>query len=153
MSVVQPVSAVGLIILMVFSHFYLHEKLKPHEWAAAAVAFLGILGLGLSSGEPVAQPAASSVPPAAPAAPGAEAAGLGAAAAAAAAAGPAGDSPGALHMLLAFGAMLLMLGEGSSRRAHWWQQAARCCTKPCARLQQPPYVDVVCLSPRPAALG
>lgn len=25
------------------------ERLKPHEWAAAAVAFVGVLGLGASS--------------------------------------------------------------------------------------------------------
>ncbi len=80
-SVVQPVSAVGLVVLLIFSHFYLQvqgkrrverkngwqrgrgyqemptaphitpqkERLRPQEWAAACVAFLGVLGLGLSS--------------------------------------------------------------------------------------------------------
>eukprot|EP00967_Tisochrysis_lutea_P048135 scaffold58782_cov25-Tisochrysis_lutea.AAC.1 len=37
-SVVQPVSAVGLVILLVFSHFYLAERLRPAEWLAAAIA-------------------------------------------------------------------------------------------------------------------
>ncbi|GLI64266.1 hypothetical protein VaNZ11_007481 [Volvox africanus] len=48
-SVVQPVSGVGLVILLIFSHFYLKERLQCHEWAAAAVAFVGVLGLGLSA--------------------------------------------------------------------------------------------------------
>lgn len=48
-SVVQPVSGIGLVILLVFSHFYLKERLHAHEWGAAAAAGLGILGLGLSS--------------------------------------------------------------------------------------------------------
>lgn len=46
---VQPVSAVGLVVLLVFSHFYLHERLRPSEWAAAGVATAGVLGLGASA--------------------------------------------------------------------------------------------------------
>jgi hypothetical protein len=37
-SVVQPVSAMGLVVLLVFSHFYLAERLRPAEWVAAALA-------------------------------------------------------------------------------------------------------------------
>ncbi|KAG2492568.1 hypothetical protein HYH03_009230 [Edaphochlamys debaryana] len=48
-SVVQPVSAVGLVVLLIFSHFYLKERLQWHEWVAAAVAFVGVLGLGASA--------------------------------------------------------------------------------------------------------
>lgn len=48
-SVVQPVSAVGLVALMLFSHFFLHERLQPHEWLAAGAAGVGIIALGASS--------------------------------------------------------------------------------------------------------
>ncbi|KAJ9515533.1 hypothetical protein QJQ45_021650 [Haematococcus lacustris] len=48
-SVVQPVSAVGLAILLIFSHFYLKERLRPAEWLSACIAFAGVLGLGVSS--------------------------------------------------------------------------------------------------------
>ncbi|KAJ9515236.1 hypothetical protein QJQ45_002366 [Haematococcus lacustris] len=48
-SVVQPVSAVGLVILLIFSHFYLKERLRPAEWLSACIAFAGVLGLGVSS--------------------------------------------------------------------------------------------------------
>ena len=48
-SVVQPVSSVGLVFLMIFSHFYLKERLLPQEWVAAAIAGTGIVGLGASS--------------------------------------------------------------------------------------------------------
>eukprot|EP00198_Chlamydomonas_reinhardtii_P013450 XP_001702787.1 predicted protein [Chlamydomonas reinhardtii] len=48
-SIVQPVSAVGLVILLIFSHFYLKERLQWHEWLAACVAFVGVLGLGASA--------------------------------------------------------------------------------------------------------
>jgi drug/metabolite transporter (DMT)-like permease len=47
-SLVQPVSSIGLVVLLVFSHFYLEERLKPKEWTSAGIAFLGVLGLGLS---------------------------------------------------------------------------------------------------------
>ncbi|GAX79282.1 hypothetical protein CEUSTIGMA_g6722.t1 [Chlamydomonas eustigma] len=48
-SVVQPVSAVGLVVLLIFSHFFLKERLLPLEWASAGVAAVGVLGLGASS--------------------------------------------------------------------------------------------------------
>eukprot|EP00798_Chlamydomonas_sp_ICE-L_P031634 gene31634-6828_t len=44
-----PVSAIGLVVLLIFSHFYLKERLKAREWIAAAVAGIGVLGLGASS--------------------------------------------------------------------------------------------------------
>mmetsp|Transcript_1856 Transcript_1856/g.2856 ORF Transcript_1856/g.2856 Transcript_1856/m.2856 type:complete len:371 (+) Transcript_1856:254-1366(+) len=48
-SLVQPVSAVGLVILLIFSHFWLKERLSQREWLAACVAFAGVLGLGASA--------------------------------------------------------------------------------------------------------
>lgn len=39
----------GLPILLVFSHFYLHERLARHEWAAIGMTGAGILLLGLGS--------------------------------------------------------------------------------------------------------
>lgn len=42
-SLVQPVSSCGLVVLLVFSHFYLRERLRPSEWCAAGVAFAGVL--------------------------------------------------------------------------------------------------------------
>jgi len=48
-SVVQPVAGAGLLILAVFSHYYLEERLKRDEWAAIAVAGLGVVGVGLSA--------------------------------------------------------------------------------------------------------
>lgn len=62
-SVVQPVSAMGLVFLMIFSHYYLRERLQPSEWAAAATAGIGILLLGASSEpEHTLQPQPSAVP-------------------------------------------------------------------------------------------
>jgi drug/metabolite transporter (DMT)-like permease len=48
-SIVQPVSSVGLAFLAAFSHFYLQEKLQWYEWVAAGTAGLGIVCLGISS--------------------------------------------------------------------------------------------------------
>jgi drug/metabolite transporter (DMT)-like permease len=48
-SVVQPVSGIGLVGLAVWSHFFLKEHLQSWEWAAVATAGVGTLGLGLSS--------------------------------------------------------------------------------------------------------
>ncbi|KAI8471221.1 MAG: hypothetical protein J3K34DRAFT_520715 [Monoraphidium minutum] len=65
-SVVQPVSSVGLVFLMLFSHFYLKERLQPHEWVAAATAGFGVLLLGASSDpEPVGAAAPQAGAPAA----------------------------------------------------------------------------------------
>ena len=49
-SIVQPVSGVGLVGLAIYSHFFLCEKLSELEWGAVALAGLGTLGLGASSG-------------------------------------------------------------------------------------------------------
>lgn len=48
-SIVQPVSGVGLVGLAVYSHFFKKERLAEWEWAAVALAGLGTLGLGASS--------------------------------------------------------------------------------------------------------
>eukprot|EP00884_Botryococcus_braunii_P012214 jgi/Botrbrau1/20994/Bobra.0144s0012.2 len=48
-SLVQPVSGVGLVTLAIFSHFYLEERLKWGEWAATAVAAAGTVLLGAST--------------------------------------------------------------------------------------------------------
>lgn len=48
-SIVQPVSGVGLVGLAVYSHFYMREKLQEWEWIAVAMAGIGTIGLGASS--------------------------------------------------------------------------------------------------------
>ena len=48
-SLLQPVSGIGLAGLALYSHFALHDKLRREEWVAVAVACLGTLGLGVSS--------------------------------------------------------------------------------------------------------
>jgi len=48
-SIIQPVSGVGLVGLAVYTHFFLKEKLADWEWAAVGLAGLGTLGLGASS--------------------------------------------------------------------------------------------------------
>lgn len=58
-SIVQPVSGVGLVGLAVYSHFYMKEKLHQWEWAAVGMAGLGTLGLGASSSNGAADDAAT----------------------------------------------------------------------------------------------
>jgi len=48
-SLVQPVSGIGLPILLIFSHYYTSERLQPHEWAATGLTGAGILLLGVGS--------------------------------------------------------------------------------------------------------
>jgi uncharacterized membrane protein len=60
-SIVQPVSGVGLVGLAVYSHFFLKEKLQHWEWVAVGLAGTGTLGVGASSG--------GGAPPAAPPSP------------------------------------------------------------------------------------
>ena len=51
-SIVQPVLGFGLAILAVFSVVFLHERLRPSEWAGVALMVAGIMLLGISgSGE------------------------------------------------------------------------------------------------------
>lgn len=49
-SIVQPVSGVGLVGLALYSHFFQREKLAEWEWVAVGLAGAGTLGLGASSG-------------------------------------------------------------------------------------------------------
>ena len=48
-SLVQPVAGGGLVVLAVFSHYYLEERLSPGEWAGVALSGLGVVAVGLSS--------------------------------------------------------------------------------------------------------
>lgn len=50
-SVVQPVSGIGLVGLSVYSHLFLKEKLQKWEWAAVVIAGIGALGLGATSSD------------------------------------------------------------------------------------------------------
>ena len=48
-SIVQPVLGFGLCLLALFSVVFLHERLRPLEWAGIALMILGIVLLGLSA--------------------------------------------------------------------------------------------------------
>ncbi|KAG6548772.1 hypothetical protein Mapa_009533 [Marchantia paleacea] len=50
-SVVQPVSGVGLAVLAVFSHFYLRESMQTLDWVAVAMAAAGTIGVGITGEE------------------------------------------------------------------------------------------------------
>lgn len=49
MSLVQPVSSVGLVSLAVLQHFWLRERLAGGEWGAVALAVAGTVGLGATT--------------------------------------------------------------------------------------------------------
>lgn len=49
-SILQPISGIGLVGLALYSHFYLNDNLNVEEWMAVGVAGLGTVGLGMSSG-------------------------------------------------------------------------------------------------------
>lgn len=49
-SIIQPVSGIGLVGLALYSHFFQHEKLTRWEWGAVASATVGTLLLGAASG-------------------------------------------------------------------------------------------------------
>jgi drug/metabolite transporter (DMT)-like permease len=48
-SIIQPTLGVGLVVLALFSVFYLQEKIRALEWAAFAAMLTGMLLLGLSA--------------------------------------------------------------------------------------------------------
>lgn len=50
-SIVQPVSGLGLVLLAVFSHFYLKERLHKAEWGAVIIATVGTIALGATAGD------------------------------------------------------------------------------------------------------
>jgi drug/metabolite transporter (DMT)-like permease len=50
-SLVQPALGSGLLVLAVFSIFYLHERIKAIEWASLFCMIAGMLLLGLSATE------------------------------------------------------------------------------------------------------
>jgi drug/metabolite transporter (DMT)-like permease len=118
-SIVQPVSGVGLVGLAVYSHLFLKEKLHAAEWGAVALALAGTLGLGATSSE--------GAPSAAEAAAGAGAGGA-AAAGQAATGGGAGQAaqPGALRMLgvvLLLSAGVLLISLLRQRHSHRTRRA------------------------------
>ncbi|KAK9833929.1 hypothetical protein WJX74_010096 [Apatococcus lobatus] len=48
-SLVQPVSCVGLVTLAIFSHLYLKERLQAAEWLSTLLAACGTVALGVAS--------------------------------------------------------------------------------------------------------
>lgn len=108
-SIVQPVSGVGLVGLAVYSHLFLKEKMHALEWGAVALAFVGTIGLGATGSDGDAAGSGGAADAAAAAA-GADGAGGTAAAAAVKAAGAARQvvQPGAFRML----GVVLLLSAG-----------------------------------------
>lgn len=47
-SVVQPIFASGIVLLLVLSHFVLRDQLRPVEWGALALIVVALVVLGLS---------------------------------------------------------------------------------------------------------
>jgi drug/metabolite transporter (DMT)-like permease len=47
-SVAQPIFASGIVLLLVLSHFVLHDRLRPVEWIALATIVIALVLLGLS---------------------------------------------------------------------------------------------------------
>jgi len=47
-SVAQPIFASGIVLLLVLSHFVLHDRLRPMEWSALATIVIALVLLGLS---------------------------------------------------------------------------------------------------------
>ena len=47
-SVAQPIFASGIVLLLVLSHFVLHDRLRPVEWSALATIVIALVLLGLS---------------------------------------------------------------------------------------------------------
>lgn len=112
-SIVQPISGVGLVGLAVYSHLFLKEKLATLEWLAVALAFAGTLGLGATSSEGGGNNGTGDGSDAAAGAAG-TAGGAGAAAAAA-------GEPGALRMLGVLSALalaVLLVSLLRSRHSH-----------------------------------
>ncbi|KAL4428992.1 hypothetical protein ABPG77_006031 [Micractinium sp. CCAP 211/92] len=112
-SILQPISGVGLVGLAVYSHLFLKEKLATLEWLAVALAFAGTLGLGATSSEGGGSNGTGDGSDAAAGAAGA-AGGAGAAAAGA-------GEPGALRMLgvlLALALAVLLVSLLRSRHSH-----------------------------------
>ena len=47
-SVVQPIFASGIVLLLVLSHFVLHDRLRSVEWFALALIVVALVLLGMS---------------------------------------------------------------------------------------------------------
>jgi len=56
---VQPVSGIGLVVLAIYAHLFLGERLSAGEWAAAAAAGAGACALGATSPPPAPPPSAA----------------------------------------------------------------------------------------------